>query len=403
MFEFDKDAVETAKRAQRTRSSERFLRLLSKPTPQNDLEAIIDAPATAAPPVPLGERQAKATLEAFEERVTARLTDAPYVSEKADAHIKAIVNNAKTGMGKLVTEGPEAALNPDEDIAMEVIVETDGSRPALEFVDGALVTEGEDLGDYAFLINTHKARIEEAARSVGRINLEGVHYGTGFSLGDGRILTNRHVLQEIATESAPGAWTFNGAVSIDFGGGQQLAPDLTFDLRSDGIVTGDQAIDPHRIAFSKLDYAMLRCAVSDGQDFPAPFARETKESMIVPQRPVYVLGFPGRPHPGQYDAEVLMLLFDYQFGVKRFSPGEIEQDLSLPNSEDRTVFSYDATTLGGNSGSPVLDVGGQGTRLVGVHFAGLPGRENYAHSVAAPVFREDLVAKGVFAGDTVTG
>ena len=53
------------------------------------------------------------------------------------------------------------------------------------------------------------------------------------------------------------------------------------------------------------------------------------------------------------------------------------------------VVHHDATTLGGNSGSCVVDFSDDGLLVVGLHFAGLKGTENYAHSNAA--LRDSLV------------
>jgi V8-like Glu-specific endopeptidase len=46
------------------------------------------------------------------------------------------------------------------------------------------------------------------------------------------------------------------------------------------------------------------------------------------------------------------------------------------------VFGHDATTLSGNSGSCVVDLGNDGRLVVGLHFAGVPKQANYAHSSA---------------------
>jgi V8-like Glu-specific endopeptidase len=69
--------------------------------------------------------------------------------------------------------------------------------------------------------------------------------------------------------------------------------------------------------------------------------------------------------------------------VKRFAPGEIDRALgSAADGTGETVFAHDATTLGGNSGSCVVDLGNDGRLVVGLHFAGIPKHANYAHANA---------------------
>ena len=46
------------------------------------------------------------------------------------------------------------------------------------------------------------------------------------------------------------------------------------------------------------------------------------------------------------------------------------------------VFTHDASTLGGNSGSCVVEFRVQGKSVVGLHFGGAKRQENYAHSIA---------------------
>ena len=45
------------------------------------------------------------------------------------------------------------------------------------------------------------------------------------------------------------------------------------------------------------------------------------------------------------------------------------------------MFTHDASTLGGNSGSAVVDLSIDGSRIIGLHFGGL-AEENWSHAVA---------------------
>ena len=111
------------------------------------------------------------------------------------------------------------------------------------------------------------------------------------------------------------------------------------------------------------------------------FYRDSSE--IITGRPVYVIGFPARPPHGAENHRVLKKLFNYDFGHKRFSPGEIDQSFSTQDGEQfENTFHHDCTTLGGNSGSAVIEFDDSGEWVQGLHFAGIPRVANFAHSTA---------------------
>jgi hypothetical protein len=71
-----------------------------------------------------------------------------------------------------------------------------------------------------------------------------------------------------------------------------------------------------------------------------------------------------------------------KFGVRYLSPGLVMQTPTqlLPDSPRPWVFTHDATSLGGNSGSCVLSFNHQ-LDVAGLHFAGDWLRANYAHAI----------------------
>jgi hypothetical protein len=110
---------------------------------------------------------------------------------------------------------------------------------------------------------------------------------------------------------------------------------------------------------------------------------ESDADKVTAGRPIFTIGYPAEPRAGIYTSEVLNRLFRHRYGVKRFAPGEIERGLgSAADGTGETVFAHDATTLGGNSGSCVVDFGNDGRLVVGLHFAGAPKIANYAHANA---------------------
>jgi endonuclease G len=72
-------------------------------------------------------------------------------------------------------------------------------------------------------------------------------------------------------------------------------------------------------------------------------------------------------------------IFQGVFDIKRMQPG------TSGTSEGGTIL-HDATTLGGNSGSLVLDL--ETGKAMALHFGGYEGKTNYA--VTAPVVRRLL-------------
>ncbi len=64
-------------------------------------------------------------------------------------------------------------------------------------------------------------------------------------------------------------------------------------------------------------------------------------------------------------------IFTNVFNVKRLQPGAIMEVL-----EPRSLLRHDCSTLGGNSGSCVVDL--ETNRVVGLHFGGRFSEGNYA-------------------------
>jgi hypothetical protein len=77
-------------------------------------------------------------------------------------------------------------------------------------------------------------------------------------------------------------------------------------------------------------------------------------------------------------------LFGNRYGVKRLAPGNAHKPLgSVRGDYRRWVFGYDPTTLGGSSGSPIIQWLDAAPAAFGFHFAGASVDANYAHAFAA--------------------
>lgn len=305
---------------------------------------------------------------------------------------RVLLGDGKEAIRRLQEKGAEADLSVEMAEALEAIVEVDGSRPTLELsADDRIDLDDPMLGDWHAVAKNYHEEIAQVASAVGRIDRDGAHVGTGFMVKQGLVLTNRHVLQGLAQPAGDGTWEFMGTPSITFDADPKNHRTRQFKLKPTVLRAGAEPIDIFNIDYNKLDYAILECEPHDSLAFPEPLHLESDADKVAVGRPVYVLGYPAKPKHGLYQSSVLQLLFNYRYGVKRFAPGDIDRAFgTAADNTGETVFTHDATTLAGNSGSCVVDLGNDGRLAVGLHFAGHAKTANYAHANAR--LRDELEA-----------
>jgi endonuclease G, mitochondrial len=277
----------------------------------------------------------------------------------------------------LVTEGPDGApaLTP------ETIVLRSG-RPVLAIRENAVVPEFRDAGDsdvWKKRIIQAGSKIAAPIRAVGRIDLIGhadfSWVGTGWLVRPTIIATNRHVAQLFARRSGQGfqfrPGTLGGpvAASIDFlremGRDQKLAFQIT-----DVLHIEDE---------EEADMAFLRVA---GPPQAAPIALARGKGKAKQQ--VAVIGYPARDSRIP-DQDLMQRLYGDVYDCKRFAPGQLKR-------VEETTLQHDATTLGGNSGSVVLDL--ETGQALGIHFAGRFLEANFAVPAALIEARVQLLEGG---------
>lgn len=258
---------------------------------------------------------------------------------------------------------------------LEAIVRVSG-RPPLVVRNG--VVEGKTtLGDdFPPGTDTKIAAVEKFLPSIGRI--EFVNHdmgwgGTGWVVaedGPGHLLvaTNRHVAQIVArrTYRGDGVYMFNPynnmryGAAIDFGeeAGADPDPAKVFVLDKFTYVADDISAD---IAIGRIPrpagaggIGLLDLAGADGGDGEI----------------VGVVGYPASD-PYRNDPDDMERYFRGLYDVKRFSPGFLKVA-----GGGAVRLGHDCTTLGGNSGSPVISLDSRS--VVGLHFAGQYGVENSA-------------------------
>jgi len=275
--------------------------------------------------------------------------------------------------------------NPDDLELLEVIVRTDGSRPAFLIRNGIPDLESSSpaaiVSKWSSIINTSKERLKTPIDCVGRIDLDGKHIGTGFLIAKKLIATNLHVLQRIASQKKNASWNMNPNCTINFGEEFRAIENLNTRSLTKVIFTGAEPIVPDTIDHNKLDLAIIELNDVEDDYIPKSILAFDADPMWAQEgNSIYTIGYPANPGTDglvNYGSDVLQLLFDSMYGYKRIAPGDI-----ITSSGKQYVgrLVHDASTLGGNSGSLVVAVGRE-FAAAGIHYGGRSSipRENWAH------------------------
>jgi hypothetical protein len=317
------------------------------------------------------------------------------------ARRQTVQENMERVVRSVVNDG-EVSLGINERVTLEALVKlTD--RPALRVVNGTLDPTDPLFGEWGGTL-IGLAEMPDLTNAVGRIDGDGQHIGTGFLISTGTIMTNRHVLEAIAEQvSGPtGAqWVFSvGEATIDF----SETADGSARFRIKSIITaGAQPIDG-KVRLDHLDMALLEVETTNaaGLKLPKPLSLIDARPELKTKGDMFTIGFPARPgtssmidpKTGAFSIEVskrLAQIFNLKFGRKYLSPGAVDQPTDVTDDTQHWVFTHDATTLGGNSGSAVIRVMAP-LGVAGLHFGGATLTANFAHSLAAVKASDKLPA-----------
>ena len=209
-------------------------------------------------------------------------------------------------------------------------------------------------------------------RSVGRVELSDHDTfewcGTAWRIDDDLLVTNRHVANLFAQQSgATFKFRLNQAgkrirARVDFREEYRGTDSDEFGIAEILWIAEDTDLAP--------DMAVLRVKKDPG--LPPPLT--ISSAKIAAGQPIGVVGYPARD--SRNDASVMSDIFGDIYDVKRFAPGEVR----LAGAET-WYLTHDASTLGGNSGSAVIDLSTR--EVVGLHFGGSYKKTNYAVTAAA--------------------
>jgi hypothetical protein len=312
------------------------------------------------------------------------MTRRPQDREHYERKLKRLETEA---VGALAATGDVAPVDP-QDRVFEAIVRED--RPVLFVRDAVFDTDqvttlGPEAVDLVKRMKDGGDRLVPLLPLIGRLdvlNFPGVEFvGTGWFIATDIVVTNRHVASLIAKQEGRRFVFTRGVggrlVSSSFCNAHEfddLAPDSSrvFD------VTEVLYIEPEN---GPNDIAFLR--VPRRTDGRGPSFISVSPTDVADDVPVCVVGYPARASKRVIPDQALMNdLYRGRFDVKRAAPG-------FSSGTDRGATTHDCTTLGGNSGSVVLDLA-TGT-AVGLHFAGLFRENNFA--VRASVLTEYIRGK----------
>jgi endonuclease G len=270
---------------------------------------------------------------------------------------------AEAGLQKLAEDRVQE-ITPSEMLGLEAIVLPRNRPVALvrgdsyDDLDGPWVSLNGDV---------IKKRIASLLPLIGRVEVPSSpilpYAGTGFVVGQGLIATNRHVAQLFSQGRGLTIRYRAGDAAIDFK--RQIdAPD---DDRTAYLsVRAVEMIHPY------WDMALLR--VDD-----LPTDRMLRLSVKSPEElvdhNVVVIGYPARDE--RNDVALQDRIFNRTYNVKRLQPGVIRARAKIQSFENTVnALTHDASTLGGNSGSAVIEV--ESGEVVALHFAGEYLKANYA-------------------------
>jgi hypothetical protein len=297
--------------------------------------------------------------------------------------VEQIAREAKTALRAVADENNAALANPATLSALEVIVRTDGSRPSFMVRNGAPDRTTSPVGDWTATLDDSAALLAQAVQCVGRIDdpsgAQGFQ-GTGILIGDNLVMTNRHVLQAIASSQPDRSWKLNPDIAIDFGHEFRAVASAGRRKITAVLFAGVTPINPIAIDHAKLDLALLALEPAAAGAKPPTLALDISPDWGQAQSGIFICGFPG--NPGFSEAPSLLeTLFKSTYGCKRLAPGLVTTTAAAMGASPRHwTLGHDATTLGGNSGSSVLVIGRE-QAVAGLHYGGRRSdpRENWCH------------------------
>lgn len=242
-------------------------------------------------------------------------------------------------------------------------------RPSLLIQNNSFQLPASDT--WSERLKNSRSVLEKVIPSIGRIELqEHPSYdwdGTGWMIDNDIIITNRHVAQLFISEGENLSFKINPRgklirADIDFLEEYKLSGELEFSIVKALYIEKEPGPD---IAFFKIS---PKPNVGDGR-LPAPIQLSNK--IVDKEHYVAAIGYPA--YDSRSDSSVMKEIFNDIYDTKRLSPGVL-----YPPIPGEWLVTHDCSTLGGSSGSVLLDL--ETGEALGIHFGGKYLDKNYAVS-----------------------
>jgi endonuclease G len=292
---------------------------------------------------------------------------------------KGLIDPARFGLaGRDLGSPLETVGNP---VGLEAIVLLTGRPPMLvrngRVVIDEIARNAMGTGTGLPTLNPGRiANIEGFIPSIGRvefINHRQQWGGTGWVIEGAKgadrrwVVTNRHVAKAIAQRVHGGGGTFlRSPAGALYGAKIDMAEEYG------GPIDGGQECRVEKILFladdTEADCALFEIVIS-ATCRPAPLPLGSNRAQ--PGELVATVGYPA--YDSRNEEAPMRKYFGDIYNVKRFAPGLVTQ------SEPGLLLMHDCTTLGGNSGSPLISL--EQNAVVGLHFSGTFASGNSAVSV----------------------
>lgn len=252
-------------------------------------------------------------------------------------------------------------------LGLETIVLRVG-RPVLKIANDEAILHFNDVESQVWKgrLEAAKQHLVNATQAVGRIELQNEPsfewVGTGWLVNETIVVTNRHVAEVFGRRKGSqfvfrqGLRNRNIDVFVDFLEEAGRADELTFKIVS--IIHIEEDEGP--------DIALLRVELSDKNKLAEPIKLSAFQPKMNQQ--VAVIGYPARDSRIP-DQQLMLNIFGDIYNKKRLAPGQVI-------GSSATELLHDCSTLGGNSGSVVLDL--DSGEALGLHFAGRFLESNFA-------------------------
>ncbi|MEO5563048.1 MAG: DNA/RNA non-specific endonuclease [Chitinophagaceae bacterium] len=287
-----------------------------------------------------------------------------------------VVSEAKKLAPKLshLEGGLESAGGPN--FALETIVLRTG-RPVLAVSHNKAVLEFTDAKSkfWKEKLQAASSLLINPIKAIGRIEVENhpdyQWLATGWLIDSTTVVTNRHVANLFGKKNGSRFVFRQGEssmikVSIDFLEEFDNSDENTFQIT--GILHIEDENGP--------DIALLSAVPIAGTNLPQFIS--LSDTVPVKGQEVVVIGYPARDSRIR-DQQLMVDIFGDVYDKKRLAPGQAK-GMTGGN------LLHDCSTLGGNSGSAVLDL--KTGKAVGLHFAGRFLETNFA--VPAAIIKERL-------------